>query len=81
MNWRQHHNYGKVGYSLGRFDLIVGRNEIITLYEEPGMEVIKFGKISIEKAKEKAFDYIIDRLSNKELREILGEETQNGDTI
>ena len=70
MNWKEHHNYGKVGYQLGRFDLIVWRNEGITLYEEPGMEVIKFGKIPVEEAKEKAFDYIIDKLSNQELREL-----------
>jgi len=69
MNWKEHHNYGKVGYSIGRFDLIVWRSEIITLYKG-GAEVIKFGKMPIEEAKEKAFDYIIDKLSNQELREL-----------
>jgi lysylphosphatidylglycerol synthetase-like protein (DUF2156 family) len=69
MNWEEHHNYGEVGYSLGCFDLIVWISETITLYEEHN-EIIGFGKISIEEAKEKAFDYIIDKLSNQELREL-----------
>jgi hypothetical protein len=75
MNWKEHHNYGKVNYSLGSFDLIVWRDEEIILYEG-AKEPIKFGKIPIDEAKEKAFNFIIDKLSNAELRE-LEKETQN----